>query len=658
MKILARKLLDIPKKEILNHITGTFTIVFDNGEMIDTTAKETAISRYFWEYHKQYDKLRLLKEHHISFHLLKGNEKKRLKNKTHLALIASITNEWYEQYSESYTNQDKLDMLRIGYEASNHYYNDFSEMATEYMNSVDINDLYNLVRNPNIQRIKEEGDYSQEGIKKIHSDVINEILTDSQLSTNNIARLLRSGLIKDSQLVQCIGPFGYPKDVDNHIFRYPIIRGYIEGFRSFYDSLTESRTAATALYLAKGHLRNVEYFSRKAQLIGMNLDTIHRGDCGSNNYIPWEITNKNDLYIARGIYYLAKDNTLKYIKGNETDLVGTIIPIRTIVGCNHKDPNGCCETCFGYISRNVIAGTNIGQQSGVTLASDNTQNVLSFKHVVSTGVYSKIVLSQEQSRYFSLSQDGLGYMVRQDMDLQGFKLVLNPKAMLNITSILNLKDISKISISRATDVSNIRVISLVNDEMRQEEVSLVYQGRKAYCSLDLLKFMKKQEFNIDSRGWYEIDLSTWDKEKVLFKCPPKQFSTVDFSKGISELIEASVKDSTVRDEMSPPDFIKVFVDYITQKIQLPLSVLISIAYSSMIVSMKNKDYSLPKPWTDKGMGIMKTTMAGRSLGAAMAYQEQNKLLVNTESFTETNRPDHIFDYMLLPQEVIKNKIHY
>ena len=66
---------------------------------------------------------------------------------------------------------------------------------------------------------------------------------------------------------------------------------------------------------------------------------------------------------------------------------------------------------------------------------------------------------------------------------------------------------------------------------------------------------------------------------------------------------------------------------------------------------------MPKPWTDSGVGVMLETMTHRSLGPYMAFQTQDKVLTNPLSFTNTNRLDHLFDYMLLPREVMKYRIY-
>nr|DAK22756.1 MAG TPA: DNA-directed RNA polymerase alpha chain [Caudoviricetes sp.] len=663
MRLSARKLLAIPPQELPHEITGDFTLVMDDGE-IQTNAKETIISSYFWEYHRKYKKLPLKVKHHLHPHL-KG---KRLKNKTHLSLLSAIVDDWYQCYDTNKVSdidhtEDKLKMLKIGYDATNLYYNNVSTLASRYVTSVDITDITDIINHPKVKSIRTNGNYSQKGIQEIHRQVLDTILNDPDLKDNNTASLLRSGLVKDSQLLQCIGPYGYPKDIDDYIFPEPIKKGFCEGFVDFYDSLTESRSASMALHFSKSHLSKVEYFSRKAQLIGMNFATIHRGDCGSKHYLPWEVRNIQDVRSMTGVYYL-DDQTKKLvmIHGNETDLIGQVLKIRTIIGCIHPDPNGACATCFGGLSRNIIHGTNIGQQVGVTLASQNSQNVLSTKHVIQSAVASSLMISGNQIKFFTLTDDKQGYKLSPYLEKEELKLTIPSRSMLSITKIQNIVDLDKISIFRATDIRQVKMTYMdrtnkADPLLKTELVILEYQSRHAHGSRALLKYIRNGHLNIDSKGDYEIPLVDWNDEDPIFICPEKQFSTVNYSKGIEGILESRVKLKNQRDQTSPIDFIKELTDYIAIKMNLPLSVLIGIAYSAMIVSAKDGDYSMPKPWTDSGVGVMLETMTHRSLGPYMAFQTQDKVLTNPLSFTNTNRLDHLFDYMLLPREVMKYRIY-
>ncbi len=85
MRIPARTLLNYTTEQLMDMLTGSFVLVFDDGELT-TTYGEALYSRYFWELHRHYPRTPLLTKHHCQ-KVLKGN---LLNNKTHIKLCESI----------------------------------------------------------------------------------------------------------------------------------------------------------------------------------------------------------------------------------------------------------------------------------------------------------------------------------------------------------------------------------------------------------------------------------------------------------------------------------------------------------------------------------------------------------------------------------------
>ena len=72
---------------------------------------------------------------------------------------------------------------------------------------------------------------------------------------------------------------------------------------------------------------------------------------------------------------------------------------------------------------------------------------------------------------------------------------------------------------------------------------------------------------------------------------------------------------------------------------------------AMVRSAERYDYSMPKPWTESGLGVMRMTILYRSLAPFMAYEHHAEGIYAPESFGLKNRPDHPFDGILMPREV-------
>ena len=669
MKIQARKILHIPPEELLDNITGKFTLIFDDGEL-ETNAKQTYISSFCWEIHRVFSDLPLLKNHHLTSIIgLNGV----YKSSSHRVIVENIVKCWFD-LKPNYTHYEHHTLLKLLYKITNRLYNDISLKTMSHMSSMDILDFIEIVLNEDVQNIKKNGDYSQQGIKEIQKNIINLVINDKAFINNNVSIATKSNLIKSQQLAQSIGPWGYPMDVDSFPFAYPIKSGYIEGLNSLYASLTESRTAAMALQYQNNPLKDTETFSRKFQLLGMQVQNIHRGDCGSKEYHYRVIKDEVELINMEGIWRWDKEeNRLIDIKPTDKHLIGKLVSIRSPFHCRHTDPNGICETCFGKLARNVVAGTNIGQQAVVSMNSVISQLVLSTKHHIGSGEVANIILRGDLNLFFKVSEDGLGYKlnplvisnilkknkIKIDNDVNNFyvKISIKSDSLRNITDALNVDDLNLLSPDRITDINFIRFElyhkSQPNRSVFYTALELSFQGRNAFMSRHMLKYMKNQNnWAINDKGNYDINLSNFPIDKPLFQIPPKQFNTVVYSSIIQKLLEGKVNEIQQRDENTNiATFFELFVSTVYEKMVFHFSVLQTIFYSILVTSSKDNQGALPKPWSDSGIGVYDHTIAIRSLSAALLYKRVQLFFTSPTSFLETNRPDHPFDWIFKPNEV-------
>lgn len=124
---------------------------------------------------------------------------------------------------------------------------------------------------------------------------------------------------------------------------------------------------------------------------------------------------------------------------------------------------------------------------------------------------------------------------------------------------------------------------------------------------------------------------------------------------IASIIESRVKELTERDKSSTPSVtLAELFDLVNSKLNVNLAVLEVILYAAMIVSAEKEDYRLPKPWTDKGLGITSLTIPKRSESAAMAYEYHRQVIVSPASFFNDFRESHPMDVFMAPYEVVKD----
>ena len=125
------------------------------------------------------------------------------------------------------------------------------------------------------------------------------------------------------------------------------------------------------------------------------------------------------------------------------------------------------------------------------------------------------------------------------------------------------------------------------------------------------------------------------------------------NKEISQILESSVEQMVERDRLVQPETIlRSLFEIVNSRLKVNLAVLEVVHYGIMIVSAERQDYSLPKPWTESGVGVRAKTMANRSLSVTMAYQGHSEIIMSPDSYTITNRLEHLFDAILCPREVI------
>jgi hypothetical protein len=467
------------------------------------------------------------------------------------------------------------------------------------------------------------------------------------MDNNPIALASRSKLVSFGQVQQCVGPRGFLTDTDSTEFSYPVMRSYVSGMRLFEEELIESRSAAKALLFSKSPLQQAEYFSRRLQLMSQIVQNLHMGDCGSTDYLRWQVRAK-DLKQMIGKHYLDDSGKLKTITSNSQDLIGKTIKIRSVIHCAHPDPYGICSTCFGDLALSVPEGTNIGQMCCTSLAQKSSQNVLSVKHLDGSSVVSGITLTEHERKFLKVAPDDNSYMLADGLKGEHVKLVISSKQSSNITDIMDIGDVNELNITRVSELNDVGIKRVVAGKEELEVIIVSLNGRMASMTYPLLAYVRMHGWNVDEIGNYVIDMKDWDWSKEVLTLPLRHFNMSDHSRDIASMLESSVDKLQERDHIASPDaaLVELF-DLVNDKLEVNLAVLDVVLYASMIVSAEDGNFMLPKPWTDKGLGVMRMSMANRSLSAAMAYEGHREIIVNPDSFVNTNRPDHPMDFLLV-----------
>jgi hypothetical protein len=653
-------------------LTGRFILIFDDNQELETNWRKTVISSYAWEFHRQWGKTPLLKHHHIDAVL----GKKRYSASTPLDLLGNCMWSVYEIYGDA-VGRDVL-AQRI-YQLNNIIYNEMSYRCEADVGSMDILDWMEVLDHPKIIAMKEKvkdavnktPDEGGRMIKEAYG-VIDDVLGNGQdLPMNAVSLALRSKLVNANQVQQSIGPRGYLTDIDSDQFRYPIIPGYVEGIRSLYDSVIESRSAAKALQFSKSPLQEAEYFSRRLQLMCQTVRNLHQNcDCGTTETLRWQVRGKEvneegdevfggDLPLLVGKFYIdEKTGGLRVIRGDQHDqehLIGKSIRLRSVIHCAHPDPYGVCATCFGELSLSVLDDrTNLGHMCCTSMTQKSSQSVLSVKHLDSSAAVEPASLTPEEKKFFKISADGMSYLLADRLKGKTVKLIIPAMFAPNITDVLANHSIDDLNIRQVSEMREIAVqVKEGNVEFDPERVNTSKDRRLASLTYPMLRHIRKVRWDFNANNDYVIDMTGWDWNEPVMTLPLIHFNMSDHSKDIASMLESSKKQMEARDkDVSPDAFLVELYNLVNDKLTVNLAVLEVVLYGAMIISAEEDDYRLPKPWTDRGLGVMDMTMDRRSLSATMAYEGHYDVFISPESYTKKNRPDHPMDALICPVEVL------
>jgi hypothetical protein len=654
-RISARTLLGMSTEDLWNSLWGDFILVFDDGE-VQTNHRETCYSSYCWDLLREFPAAPVLVKHHVS-QILNGQ---LLGSSTNLDLLASVVFDVFDAYEGDETvTLDRL--AKRVYEIDNLMYNELTYRLEEYVVSLDITDFVDMLDHPGIIEAKKP--LYAVPLEKVTDKMIGEaydkmgivIRTDPSLRNNPLAKAARAGTVKFDQLLQCVGVRGKVTDIDSNQFDLPILRSFAEGYRNFRDTLVESRSAAKSLIFSKTPLQQAEYFSRRLQLMSMNIQHLHRGDCGTDKYIQWQQVKKKDLKRLAGKYYLDEEkNVLRAITGKEENLIGRTLKLRSVMCCAHLDPVGVCSTCFGTLAKSVPDFTNIGHMCCMLLTEKSSQSVLSVKHLDSSATIEAIVLGVDDKIFLKVGTDDNSYLIADRLKGVKVKIVIAAESIPNINDINEIDSVDNLTISRFSEVQSIGIVVEQPKLVERKDVLTEVGGRVASMTHELLHHIRKTGWDLNEDGNFVIDMTNWDWAKPILALPLRHFNMSDHSRDIARMLESSVRMMQERDKtLKPNDALQQLYDLVNSKLDVNLTVLDVVLHEARIVSAEKGDYSLPKPWTEDGFGVMSMSMLHRSLAAAMAFEDHRDTIVNPISYISRNRLDHPFDVCISPEEVLR-----
>ena len=645
----------------LQQLPTRHTIQFDNGETAEVFRNTTRYSALFWTVLKHYPNTQILPKHHISV-VLNGEE---LNTSSHRKLATNILQSVVRDYNLLHPEQ-KEPLLQALTKAQSDAQRVLAVITEPDVISLDILDFIQISSHPDFVALRERARAGQTTISFAYEQAEKLIRTLPIFDDNNLAKAVRSNMVRINQVMQCVLFRGYPSEVDGTIYPHANWSNYTRGNRSFYQLVSDSRTAAKSHYYAGSALEDSEYNARKFQLFSMVLERIHYEDCGSTNYTPWMVRGEcfdesgaleysGDLPRLIGKYYCEeRGGPLKVIKGTEKNLINRMIYLRSVHKCKHKDPHAVCHVCMGEMSHNFSKYHNVGHLSSTTLTRILTQSVLSFKHVNTSSKTAKILLAEAERRFLNSGKDGSAiYLNRPQEGYRVFLSVMRDQVP-GLLDLDKLSDLSQVSLTRISSITDIKIRIVTPDgEIVEDLLKTRVKSEGTMMSRDFLVHVAKHGWVIESDNNFQFDMTTWDFDQALLVAQNKEESVVDLVGEVEKIVQSNQdlhKQRLVK-ENAPDIVLTELFEKVNNKFNVNIICFEVIIYGLMCASTTS--FALSRNAKKPVLGISRLLTIHRSAGSMMAFQEHKSAIFSPGYRYLGYRPDSPMDVFLAPQEVIE-----
>lgn len=655
----ARQIVSMGKGDVMA-MPLLHSIVFEDGEVLENVLlNETIYTWLFWKMFRVYNKTRILPKHHV-VKVLKGNA---LSVDTHARLCSAMLKTIVEDEGLFYPEQ-KEPILALIYKTISDAMSELSLISEVNVTSIDILDFIQAAHHPTVTQLKDQAHQDHRAIKYAYEETVKLIKTSPDFEENGLAKALKAEMVKSNQVVQCVVFRGFGSDVDGAIYPEPVWGNYTFGNTRFYDFVVDSRTAAKSHFYSDTALKDSEYMARKFRLFAMVLEHIHYADCGSTEHILWEIkgevrdssgtiTYPGDLPFLVGKNYL-DETTGRYlsIEGDEKHLIGKKIKFRSLLHCKTPDPKKVCHVCAGKLSENISRFANLGHLGSVTMTKEITQVLLSIKHVNTSSTLIKILLGEHERRYLNTGLTGAAIHLNEPLKLMKPKLVVLRDEATGLIALNNVEDLEQITLSRISQVTVVKLIVESHGVVQETTLTVEQKGKPAQMSGDLIRYLKLKTWTIDEQNNFMIDMSGWDYRLPAFVMQNKEESYVDLANQVNVMVQSSQKNLQKRQTKAAATLLlQELFDLVNSKLRVNILPFEIIIYTLMVESKSS--YAMSRGFSDPVLGVSELLTKYRSLGAAMAFEDQAETITDPANFYQGRRPDSPLDVFFAPNEVVK-----
>ena len=652
--IIARNLLQLKEDQIweleyLYEPTETVTVAFDDGVEMETDIRRTIISWYLWKLHRLYPETPLTSKHHLG--------STDLSSKTFIKLESAICKNLIEMY---WGRVDLQELARQIYELNTDIHNMVVSKLSAYVETLDATDIVSIIYHPSVQEARAEmlAAPSPNSIAKLY-EKIPAILKDPEfLPYNSLKQTAVTGNASVAQINQIIATVGLRTDINSYMFPKPVLDSFGTGIKRLHDFMIESRSASKSLMFQKDPIRDTEYFNRRLQILCQPIRYIFKGDCGTSNTLPWKLQVGDDVALD-GSYYEDEDGILQVIGKNDhtRKMIGKVIRLRNPLTCAHRHLGGICEACMGQLSYTIPAGTNPGHVAAYTMGEKITQAVLSVKHLDGSTEIREISLDAGDRKYVSLDK-ARSELIKINESVNKYEdvtILLPVEAVTNLAQAMSTTNLRELSIFKVSHLSKVGIKYTDDDEEIMDFATVSGPSRPSSLTLDFLEHIRKVGYSQENPKHIEVSLKGWDFNKPAFQLPQKQINMLDFMKQFSSMLESDGNSSIKKglDPNNPEDlvaFLRTIYEYShSHNVHINVTYLSIATLALLVRSVEDNDFRIPSDYSNAEFASSSSIMHQRSIGAALAFEEQGNVILNSKSYLKEHRVPHPMDAMFINQ---------
>jgi len=620
---------------------GAFTLKLDDGEH-PCTVQRAVYSTFCWNFQRIWPKTPLEKRHVLLY-------PDRITSNAHLQLMKHSYWDTFDIYLEAGEELDLEYLDLIGCKSANAIYNYAVNELQEWVETLSLDDYVDVVESPLIKHELDTVEPSRRGVSNCHDNIGRLLMTSDDLEKNTLSEFCRSKFISLGQVLQCIGPKGYPTEISSEYFRHPILNSFLTGLNTLYESAAESRSATKAMYYSKDHVEKGEYFQRKMQLGAFPVARLFKGDCGSTKYL--QITMREDLlYAFAGKYMLVPETgKLKAIWKDSRELIGQTILLRSSIHCQRFHEHGVCQTCFGYLGHSIVRNSNLGHISSSELCKDASQALLAVKHSDATVDIADVALGDLEQLFLTPSADEEVADLRllYNPELHNLRIAIDERYVRNLHDIKVVDDLSKLTLSNTTSMYSMQLWYVDEDGFDQVQRLTVANGsRQASFTLQALEYIRKTGWTI-SEGMVVVDMKDWEFEDSLLSLPVQHANMLEYINDVETFTRSSGKGSGdgARDRLVNYETLDEGLLMMNKMVSSKLSV--NIAHQEIVIScmtaISEDDSRFPRMPSEGVIRPYEDLIRDRSLAGTLSYEHLERIYGNPRTYLNQNRCYHPMD---------------